>query len=167
MARERAGDLLDPIVVRTEATGPMRTYLEERASAFPGLTLAQSYIRSYPEGSLAAQLLGYDGQIPQGDPRLGRDGYEPGDVIGLTGIERGLDMYLRGVARGWRASVVDSLGRPRSSRLLATPPSPGQTVRLTIDARLQVAAQNALQYGIQLARNGGQWAANGGARSWR
>jgi penicillin-binding protein 2 len=162
LERKRAGDLLDPVVVRTEATGPMRTYLEERAASFPGLTLAQSYIRSYPEGSLAAQLLGYDGQIPQGDPRLGKDGYEPGDVIGLTGIERGLDMYLRGVP-GLARVRVDSLGRPRSSRLLTTPPTPGQTVRLTINARLQVAAQNALQYGIQRARNAGQWAANGGA----
>jgi penicillin-binding protein 2 len=36
-------------------------------------------------------------------------------------------------------------------------------VRLTINAQLQVAAQNALQYGIQLARNKGNWAADGGA----
>jgi len=107
-------------------------------------------------------LLGYDGQIPQGDPRLGKDGYEPGDVIGLTGIERGLDMYLRGVP-GLARVRVDSLGRPRSPRLLATPPQPGQSVRLTINAQLQVAAQNALQYGIQLARNKGNWAADGGA----
>ncbi len=159
---ERRNDLLDPIVVRTEATAPMRTYLEERAAAFPGLTLAQSYIRTYPDGSLAAQVLGYDGQIPQGDPRLGTDGYEPGDVVGLTGIERGLDRYLRGVP-GLARVRVDSLGRPRSSRLLTTPPMPGQTVRLTIDARLQIAAQNALQYGIERARINGNWAADGGA----
>jgi penicillin-binding protein 2 len=162
VAQERLGDLLDPIVIRTEATGSMRTYLEERAAAFPGLTLAQTYIRSYPYGSLAAQLLGYDGQIPQGDPRLGKDGYQGGDVVGLTGIERGLDMYLRGVP-GLARVRVDSLGRPRSPRLLTAPPTPGQAVRLTINARLQVAAQNALQYGIQLARNKGNWAANGGA----
>ena len=83
-------------------------------------------------------------------------------MIGLTGIERGLDRYLRGVP-GLARVRVDSLGRPRSSRLLTTPPQPGQTVRLTINARLQLAAQNALQYGIQLARNNGQWAADGGA----
>ena len=53
LERKRAGDLLDPIVVRTEATGSMLTYLEERAAAFPGLTLARSYIRRYPHGSLA------------------------------------------------------------------------------------------------------------------
>jgi penicillin-binding protein 2 len=46
---------------------------------------------------------------------------------------------------------------------LTTQPQPGQTVRLTIDTGLQIAAQKALQYGIQAARNGGQWAADGGA----
>ena len=160
--RRRAGDMLDPIVVRTQATAPMQAYLEERAAAFPGLTLARSYIRRYPHGSLAAQLLGYDGQISQNDPRLGKDGYEPGDEIGQTGIESALDMYLRGVP-GLARVRVDSLGRPRSHRLLSTAPTPGQTVRLTIDTRLQIAAQNALEDGIQRARNSGQWAADGGA----
>src|SRR5215467_7125681 len=67
LERERRNDMLDPIVIRTEATKPMLTYLEERARAFPGLTLGRSYIRRYPHGSLAAQLLGYDGQISQGE----------------------------------------------------------------------------------------------------
>jgi penicillin-binding protein 2 len=161
--RRRVGDMLDPIVVRTEATGSMLTYLYERAAAFPGLTLARSYVRRYLHGSLAAQLLGYDGQISRQELRtLGKDGYKPGDEIGQTGIESALDMYLRGVP-GLARVRVDSLGRPRSPRVLAMAPTPGQTVRLTLDTRLQLAAQNALQYGIQLARNGGQWAADGGA----
>ena len=152
LERRRHGDMLDPIVVRTEATGAMLTYLEERAAQFPGLTLARSYVRRYPHGSLAAQLLGYDGQNSQ----------SAGRVIGLSGIESAFDTYLRGVPGSARVRV-DSLGRPRSPRLLTTEPVTGQTVRLTIDARLQIAAQNALQYGIQLARNNGQWAADGGA----
>jgi penicillin-binding protein 2 len=161
--RKRRGDMLDPIVVRTEATGPMLTYLQERAASFPGLTLARSYIRRYPHGSVAAQLLGYDGQISQQELRtLATNGYQPGDVIGQTGIESALDMYLRGVPGSARVRV-DSLGRPRSPRLLTAAPQPGQTVRLTIDTQLQIAAQNALDDGIQRARNGGQWAADGGA----
>ena len=161
--RESRGDVLDPIVVRTEATAPMQGYLEERAAAFPGLTLARSYVRTYPHGSLAAQLLGYDGQISQGElQNLGKKGYEPGDVIGKTGIESALDMYLRGVP-GLARVRVDSLGRPQSPRLLATQPQPGQTVRLTIDTPLQIAAQNALDDGIRRAQSTGQWAADGGA----
>jgi penicillin-binding protein 2 len=83
-------------------------------------------------------------------------------VIGQTGIEATYNTYLFGVP-GAAHVRVDSLGRPRSARTLTTQPQPGQTVRLTIDAGLQMAAQNALQYGIQTARNGGQWAADGGA----
>jgi penicillin-binding protein 2 len=163
LERRDLGDMLDPIVVRTQATGAMLTYLEERASEFPGLMLARSYIRRYPHGSLAAQLLGYDGQITREQLKtLGKDGYAPGEEIGQTGIEKAFDPFLRGVAGAARVRV-DSLGRPRSRELLTSEPQPGQTVRLTIDARLQIAAQNALQYGIQLAHNQGQWAADGGA----
>jgi len=152
LGRRRLGDMLDPIVVRSEATGAMLTYLQERSAEFPGLMLARSYVREYPHGSLAAQLLGYDGQNAQ----------SAGQVVGLSGIEKALDPYLRGVP-GLARVRVDSLGRPRSPRLLTTQPQTGQTVRLTIDARLQIAAQNALNYGIQQAINNGQWAADGGA----
>ena len=152
VGRRVAGDMLDPVVVRTQATGPMLTYLEERGDNFPGLTLARSYIRRYPHGSVAAQLLGYDGQTT----------YSAGQVIGLTGIEAAFNKFLRGVPGEARVKV-DSLGRPRTQRLLTTPPQMGQTVRLTINGKLQVAAQKALDDGIQRARNTGQWAADGGA----
>ena len=146
LERRRAGDMLDPVVVRAAAPGPMLTYLEERAGDFPGLTLARSFVRRYPHGALAAQLLGYVAQISQQ----------------RSGAEAQYDAYLRGVAGSARVRV-DSLGRPRSDRTLTTQPQPGQTVRLTIDTGLQLAAQNALQYGIQLAHNNHQWAADGGA----
>ncbi|HEX3455912.1 MAG TPA: penicillin-binding protein 2 [Gaiellaceae bacterium] len=152
VGRRVAGDMLDPVVVRTQATGPMLTYLEERAADFPGLTLARNYIRRYPDGSVAAQLLGYDGQTTK----------SAGQVIGLTGIEAAFNKFLGGVP-GQARVRVDSLGRPQSPRLLTTPPQQGQTVRLTLDAKLQVAAQNALNDGVQRARNDGQWAADGGA----
>ncbi len=163
LARRKAGDMLDPIVVRPAAPTAMLTYLQERAASFPGLTLARSYVRRYPHGDLAPQLLGYVGQIsPPELQTMGKSGYAPGDVIGQTGIEATYNTYLFGVPGAARVRV-DSLGRPRSARTLTTQPQPGQTVRLTIDAGLQTAAQNALQYGIQIARNGGEWAADGGA----
>jgi penicillin-binding protein 2 len=163
VARRKTGDMLDPIVVRPAAPTAMLTYLQERAASFPGLTLARSYVRRYPHGDLAPQLLGYVGQIsPPELQTMGKAGYAPGDVIGQTGIEATYNTYLFGVP-GAAHVRVDSLGRPRSARTLTTQPQPGQTVRLTIDAGLQMAAQNALQYGIQTARNGGEWAADGGA----
>ncbi len=163
LARRKVGDTLDPIIVRRQVPAPMLTYLEERAGDFPGMTLARSYVRRYPHGALAAQLLGYVGQIsPPELKTLRKDGYQPGDAIGQTGIEAAYDKYLFGVTGSARVRV-DSLGRALSARTLTTQPQPGQTVRLTIDTGLQLAAQKALQYGIQLARNGGEWAADGGA----
>jgi penicillin-binding protein 2 len=163
LARRSAGDMLDPIVVRPEAPTAMLTYLQERAASFPGLTLARSYVRRYPHGVLAPQLLGYVGQISQPELlALGKSGFAPGDVIGQTGIEAAYNQYLFGVPGAARVRV-DSLGRPRSARTLTTQAQPGQNVRLTIDTGLQLAAQNALDYGIQTARNEGKWAADGGA----
>jgi penicillin-binding protein 2 len=161
--RRNQGDLLDPIVVRPQAPSAMLAYLQERAGEFPGLTLTRNYVRSYPHGDFATQLIGYVGQISTPELQtLSKDGYAPGDVIGQTGIESAYDKYLFGVPGAARVRV-DSLGRPRSARTLTTQPQPGQTVRLTIDAGLQIAAQKALQFGIQTARNDGQWAADGGA----
>ena len=161
--RRKAGDLLDPIVIRPQAPPPMLTYLEERAGAFPGVTLARSYVRTYPHGALATQLLGYVNQISPGQLQtLGKAGYAAGDEVGQSGVEGKFNTYLFGVPGSARVRV-DSLGRPRSLQTLATQPQPGQTVRLTLDTGLQLAAQKALKYGIQLAHNNKQWAADGGA----
>jgi penicillin-binding protein 2 len=161
--RKLQGDLLTPIVIRGQAPRPMTTYLEERAGQFPGVVLEPTYIRHYPDGSLAAQLLGYVGEINSSQLRsLASAGYQPGDEIGQTGVEAKFDTYLRGIAGSGRVRV-DSLGRPRGGRTLVTPAQPGEAVRLTISLPLQRAAEGALRYGIQLARNNGQWAANGGA----
>jgi penicillin-binding protein 2 len=161
--RRSAGDLLTPIVIRDDAPKALVTYLYERASQFPGVVMERTYVRHYPYRSLAAQVLGYVGEISQKQLRtLTRNGYRAGDEIGQGGIESSYDGYLRGVAGAARVRV-DSLGRPRSQRELVTPAQPGDTVQLTLDLGLQKAAEKALQYGIRLAQSQGHWAARGGA----
>ena len=61
--KARRGDLLTPVVVRDAASEPMVAYLSEHATEFPGVTLGRAYVRHYPYHSLAAQLLGYVGEI--------------------------------------------------------------------------------------------------------
>ncbi|HMB79842.1 MAG TPA: penicillin-binding transpeptidase domain-containing protein, partial [Vicinamibacterales bacterium] len=64
------------------------------------------------------------------------------------------DTYLRG--KDGRAQLtVDSRGRPKGPATLQTQFSPGQALRLTIDIRLQRAAEQALREGIRLARVSG------------
>ena len=160
--RRDANDLVTPLTIREAASGPMVGYLAEHASEFPGVTTGWSYLRHYPYHDLAAQVLGHVGSITQAQlDSLGK-GYGPNDELGQAGVESAYDSYLRGVTGDSRLHV-DALGRPHGGVQLQTLPKPGHTVQLTLDVKLQQAAEKALAYGIQLARNEGQWAANGGA----
>ncbi|CAN5273015.1 hypothetical protein BH18ACT14_BH18ACT14_00010 [soil metagenome] len=91
-----------------------------------------------------------------------KDGYAAGDRIGQTGLEATYDRYLRGLA-GEGQVRVDALGRVTSDREYSQLPQPGYSVRLTIDADLQRAAEDALAYGIRLAIENDEFYADGGA----
>jgi penicillin-binding protein 2 len=160
---ERRLDPLTPVVVKTAVGEEQVEYLYEHQSEFPGMKIVSVYLRSYPYSSLAAQILGYTGEIsPEELKRLRRDGYRLGDRIGKTGIEAAYDSYLRGQS-GLAQVAVDSLGRPQSRLQLRQEARAGYALRLTLDMRLQRAAERALQYGIDLAHQNDHWAANGGA----
>jgi len=158
-------DLLTPVTIKTGITPMQRGYIEERRADFPGVRIVKAALRYYPHRELAAHVLGYVGEISQEQlDRLSKQGYRSGDIIGQSGIESEYDRYLRG-APGLEIQRVDSLGRKIDQTPL-TPAHPGNTVRLTVDLKLQMAAEEALRYGIERARNSdcqGCWYANGGA----
>jgi penicillin-binding protein 2 len=160
---ERRADPLTPITVKTSVGEEQVNYVYEHQAEFPGVEIVQIYLRDYEYNALAAQILGYTAEIsPEELKVLRRDGYRAGDRIGKTGIEAAFDSYLRG--RDGRAQIrVDSLGRPQSPLELRKESQPGYALRLTLDIRLQRAAENALRYGIDLAHQNDNWAANGGA----
>jgi penicillin-binding protein 2 len=160
--RKASGDLVTPVTVRESASNLMVNYLLEHASEFPGVSTGRAYIRHYPYPDLAAQVLGYVGSITQTQLKhLGR-GYSLNDEIGKTGAEAAFDKYLRGVAGASRLHV-DNLNRPLGSVQPTAVPKPGNNVRLTLNVKLQQAAEKALAYGINLAQSNGEWAARGGA----
>jgi penicillin-binding protein 2 len=160
--RRAVNDLVTPVTVRENANRLMISYLAEHAAGFPGVTTGRAYIRHYPYQSLAAQVLGYVGAITPLELRQLGKGYDLTDEVGQAGAESAYDTYLRGVD-GASKLHVDSLDQPQGTARLTTVPKPGNTVRLTLSLKLQQAAENALQYGIQLAQAGGEWAARGGA----
>ena len=94
--------------------------------------------------------------------KLRRQGYRLGDRIGKSGIEAAFDTYLRG-RPGIAQIRVDSLGNQVSDPELRQERRSGYALRLTLDVKLQRAAEEALQYGIDLAHENKHWAANGGA----
>ena len=159
----RRGDPLTPVIVKTSVGEAQVDYLLEHQAEFPGVEIAQVYLRDYHYGALAAQILGYTGEIsPEELKAMRRDGYRAGDRIGKAGIEASYDTYLRG-ADGRYQIRVDSLGRPQSLRELRKEVRAGYALRLTLDVKLQRAAELALRYGIDLAHQDDHWAANGGA----
>jgi len=160
---EQLTDPVTPITVKTRVTEEQVAYLYEHQEEFPGVQIQQTYLRSYPYGSVGAQILGYVGEISAEELKLkAKQGYLLGDKLGKTGVESEFDRYLRGEA-GLAQIRVDSLGRPQSPLQLQRDARPGHAVRLTIDLAVQRAAERALRLGIETARANKSYNANGGA----
>jgi penicillin-binding protein 2 len=162
--KRRGNDVVTPVTVRESVKRQaFVNYLLEHEDDFPGVKVVNTYLRSYPYGPLAAQLLGYVSAItPQQLKQLRRKGYLPSDKIGQAGLEATYDSYLRGRA-GLQQLRVDSLGRPHGQVVPKRSPIPGESIRLTLDVNLQRAAERAILYGIEQARLNHSWAADAGA----
>jgi penicillin-binding protein 2 len=156
-------DPLTPVTIDTTVDELKTAYLMEHQSEFTGVQITETYLRNYEQGDLAAQILGYVGEIgPEQLEAKADEGYRAGDRIGQTGLEAVYDPYLRGV-RGEGRVLVDALGRITSEREFSQLPEAGDNIRLTIDVDLQRAAEEALAFGVRLAHDQDEWAANGGA----
>ena len=160
---DQLSDPLTPITVKTAVHEDQIAYLYEHQEEFPGVQIQQTYLRSYPHGSVAAQILGYVGEISADElKRKSKQGYLLGDKLGKAGVEAQYDRYLRGEA-GLAQIRVDSLGRPQSPLELRRDARPGHAVRLTIDINVQRSAEQALRLGIETARANKSYNADGGA----
>ena len=157
-------DPLTPIVVKTALHEEQVMYLEEHRDEFPGVETTSTYLRDYEYRALAAQLLGYVGEVSSEElERLeGERDIRGGEKIGKSGVEAAFDQYLRGTP-GTAQLRVDSLGQPLGPFEPRRPAVAGTTIRLTIDVQLQRAAERAIRYGISLAPQDERFNANGGA----
>jgi penicillin-binding protein 2 len=159
----RKGDPLTPITVRTAVPDDRALYLKEHQAEFPGVSVVTTFLRHYEHKALAAQLLGHVGEISEDELKAKEDeGYRAGDRIGKAGVEAAMDQYLRGTP-GRAQLRVNSLGEPQSPFQVQQFWVPGNGVRLTLDIKLQRAAENAIRYGIDRALENENWYANGGA----
>lgn len=105
------------------------TALAVRKLNLPGIGLTQENRRHYPNGSLAAHILGFTGI----------------DSQGLDGVELTFDSYLRGRAGGI-VIEYDARGReiPQATHRFV-PPQPGQSIYLTIDLVIQQIIERELE----------------------
>jgi len=155
----------DLVIVKQDVKPKVVSYLLEHDLTFPGVEIQKDYLRQYPHGDMAAQILGNMGEITQAQLKENRfKGYSPGDMVGQQGLEWTYDQWLRG--RDGVAKVeVDAMGRPKANAQVpgGRLPQPGDTLVTTIDAKVQAKAEYALQKAIDLAHSTGNPAANGGA----
>ncbi len=156
---------VDLIPLKEDVSDRVRTYVEEHRPSYPGVEVSDEYLRAYPQGDLAAHVLGYVGPISAKQLKERHfKGYEGGDTVGYTGLEWTYDKWLRG--RDGVAKVeVDAQGHPKAGAPVpgGRMEEPGHTLVTTLDAKVQEAAQKALVQGIALAHRDGAYNANGAA----
>ncbi|MFY9746982.1 MAG: penicillin-binding protein 2 [Acidobacteriaceae bacterium] len=141
--RYRTAPKYQPLPLKQDITPDEVEFIEAHKDELPELETIQEQRRLYPRDGFAAHLIGYVGEVSEdmlNDPRYAM--YEPGDVVGRSGVEASYDSILRG-EDGSQDVVVDSHGR-EVGKIGTEPAKPGQSLRLTIDLDIQRAAENAL-----------------------
>jgi penicillin-binding protein 2 len=132
-----------PIPLKQDITPDEVEFIEAHRDELPELETIDEQRRLYPRNGFAANLIGYVGEVSDdmlNDPRFAY--YEPGDVVGKSGIEQSYDSLLRG-QDGSQDIIVDSHGR-EVGILGREPAVAGQGLKLTIDLDLQRAAEAAM-----------------------
>jgi penicillin-binding protein 2 len=132
-----------PIPIKQDISPDEQAFIEAHRNELPELETIDEERRLYPRDGFAAHLIGYVGEVSEemlNNPNYAF--YEPGDVVGMAGVEKTYDPLLRGTD-GSMDVIVDSHGREVGRRgiQLATP---GQDLKLTIDNDIQRAAELAL-----------------------
>jgi penicillin-binding protein 2 len=126
-------------------------YLSEHKDEFPGVEVVPAAVRDYPNGSMAAHVLGYVGQIGAdeiADTRF--KNYGVNDLVGKAGLEKQYEMYLRG-RKGQQKYLVNS--NQEIVRLLGERAAvPGDDLLLSLDIDTQRIAEQALSDGIEHTR---------------
>jgi penicillin-binding protein 2 len=136
-----------------EDQGSERAQLVEQARyRLDGVEVEHEPYRHYPQGDLAAHVVGYMTQMTEKElDRLAPLGYEPHELVGRYGLEAEWENYLRGKkgieqfavdARGHRIADADAEDLIQGEKMIE--PVAGDDVVLTIDAELQKIAERAV-----------------------
>ena len=157
------GTRFQPIPITRTATQVQALKILENADKYPGITAEPVPIRTYPslEGENAAHLLGYVGSPTESDLANTSQHYFPDEVIGKSGLEYEYNSYLRGTP-GVKTLLVDRKESvTQQSRNIQA--EPGDNLILNINAKLQGAAEKALERSVMSARAQGYHGDSGGA----
>jgi penicillin-binding protein 2 len=124
--------------------GPSQiTALAEYSNELEGVEVDIEAVRNYPNGDLAAHVLGYTGELNDEElAKLKQEGYRLGDIVGQMGVEQAFEKQLRGE---WGGQQVEVDGAGRVLRILGQKKAKsGKDISLTLDLEVQKAAEAAL-----------------------
>lgn len=139
-----------PVKISCDVDEEVARMVREKAVDWPGVSVEIDPIRDYQTGSMTANVVGFLGPIPASLEEEYRDrGFVPNrDKIGYAGVEAALDEILTGTP-GRRTVQVDVAGKELRNLEPPIAPKPGNNIKLTIDTRLQSAAEAVLLTEIQ------------------
>jgi penicillin-binding protein 2 len=133
-----------PVTLRRDVPYDLVYYLRENQDRFPGVSVDRVYVRSYPDGTLAAHVLGYVREINAPELREPRfAGVKPGDQVGQAGVEDTYDSVLRGI-NGMERVQVDAAGQPTGHVLARRAPKEGDNLKLSLSMPVQQAGESAV-----------------------
>ena len=133
-----------PIFIKDDITPDELAFIESHRNELPELDTIMAHRRLYPRNGFMAHLIGYVGEVSEdmlNQPQW--EFYNPGDVVGKSGVELQYNQILMG-RNGSRRALVNSRGR-EVGQLAETAAVPGNQLKLTVDIDLQIAAEEALE----------------------
>ena len=152
------GEPYQPVPIITNAPTAVVLAVTEHREQFPGVSLQTVTQPDYPDGSLAAHVLGYTGAVSADDQKT-NSSLNDADTIGRTGLEAQYDSVLRGVD-GTQVMRLNPQGIAVASgnSVAATQ---GDTLVTSIDSRVQQLAEQSLTQQIRDSRAQGYAASSG------
>jgi len=120
--------------------------IQEQLYLYPSISIVKRPERQYLVHS-AGNILGYINEANEAYIKSDSDYYQPGDLVGIAGVEKSYEKVLRGV-KGVRNYIADrmmkSVGSYKDGEF-DKPAKTGQSITLTIDYELQHYAEKLLQ----------------------
>lgn len=130
----------ESLPIRTKLTDEEVARFSAQRFRFPGVEIKARLFRNYPYGELASHVIGYIGRINTKekeaiDENEAAANYRGTDYIGKLGIEQSYEKQLHGQT-GFEM-IETSAGGRATRKLSSKPATPGETITLSIDIRLQ------------------------------
>ncbi len=151
------GRFWEPFLVKEDLSPEETARLTELRHTYPMIFVDSHPVRHYPQGDLAAHLLGHLGPVDEQElDHLTKLGYQPWDQIGKTGLELQYERTLRGTA-GHFDMEVDAFFRPTYRRGTEQDGATGQLIRTTIDIDLQRTVEQSLARTLDWVRTNPDW----------